>query len=199
LDLANLLSGTPEEAAPELLGSLLISDVGGRVVMARVTEVEAYKGSDDPASHAFRGRTGRNGSMFERPGTLYVYRSYGIHWCANVAAGPEGVGWGILFRAGVIVDGVSVARARRGRDIDLANGPGKLTQALGIDHTHDGTYLLDGAGPIRIEPGTPPEVVVATPRVGISTAVDRPWRFVAVSETARPVRAPGAARLPSSR
>jgi DNA-3-methyladenine glycosylase len=199
LDLANLLSGTPEEAAPELLGSLLISDVGGRVVMARVTEVEAYKGSDDPASHAFRGRTGRNGSMFERPGTLYVYRSYGIHWCANVAAGPEGVGWGILFRAGDIVDGVSVARARRGRDIDLANGPGKLTQALGIDHTHDGTYLLDGAGPIRIEPGTPPEVVVATPRVGISTAVDRPWRFVAVADAGRPVRAQGTPRIPSSR
>jgi DNA-3-methyladenine glycosylase len=199
LDLVDLLSGTPEAAAPELLGSLLISDVGGRAVTARVTEVEAYKGSDDPASHAFRGRTGRNGSMFERPGTLYVYRSYGIHWCANVAAGPEGVGWGILFRAGDIVDGLGVARARRGRDTDLANGPGKLTQALGVDHTHDGTYLLDGAGPIRMEPGTTPEVVVATPRVGISTAVDRPWRFVAVADAGRPVRAQGTPRIPSSR
>jgi DNA-3-methyladenine glycosylase len=137
--------------------------------------------------------------MFERPGTLYVYRSYGIHWCANVAAGPEGVGWGILFRGADIIDGLGVARARRGRENELANGPGKLTQALGVDHTHDGTYLLDGTGPIRIEPGVPPEVVVATPRVGISTAIDRPWRFVAVMEAGRPVRAPGSPRIPSSR
>jgi DNA-3-methyladenine glycosylase len=199
MDLADLLSGSPEEAAPALLGSLLISEVAGHTVKARVTEVEAYKGFDDPASHAFRGRTRRNGSMFERPGTLYVYRSYGIHWCANVAAGPEGVGWGILFRGADIIDGLGVARARRGRENELANGPGKLTQALGVDHTHDGTYLLDGTGPIRIEPGVPPEVVVATPRVGISTAIDRPWRFVAVMEAGRPVRAPGSPRIPSSR
>jgi DNA-3-methyladenine glycosylase len=199
MDLADLLSGSPEEAAPALLGSLLISEVAGHTVKARVTEVEAYKGFDDPASHAFRGRTRRNGSMFERPGTLYVYRSYGIHWCANVAAGPEGVGWGILFRGADIIDGLGVARARRGRENELANGPGKLTQALGVDHTHDGTYLLDGTGPIRIEPGVPPEVVVATPRVGISIAIDRPWRFVAVMEAGRPVRAPGSPRIPSSR
>ena len=148
---------------------------------ARITEVEAYKGSDDPASHAYRGRTGRNGSMFERPGTLYVYRSYGIHWCANVAAGPEGVGWGILFRGGEIVDGLGVARTRRGRERDLANGPGKLTQALGVDHSHDGTFLFDGSSPIRLEPGEPPALLMATPRVGISRAIDRPWRFVAVT------------------
>lgn len=188
MDLAEWLAGSPEEAAPRLLGSLLISEVGGRPVKARITEVEAYKGSDDPASHAFRGRTGRNGSMFERPGTLYVYHSYGIHWCANVAAGPEGVGWGILFRGGEIVDGLSLARARRGRDQDLANGPGKLTQALGVDHSHDGSYLLDGSSPIRIEPGPAPEMVMATPRVGISQAMDRPWRFVAVTPATPPGR-----------
>jgi DNA-3-methyladenine glycosylase len=198
MDLSDLLSGNPEEAAPLLLGSVLVSVVGGHTVKARITEVEAYKGSDDPASHAFRGRTGRNGSMFERPGTLYVYRSYGIHWCANVAAGPEGIGWGILFRAGDIIDGVGVARRRRGRDDNLANGPGKLTQALAVDHSHDGTYLLDGNGPVMIEPGLPPELVMATPRVGISTAVDRPWRFVAVTEAGGPVRASGGLRLPSS-
>jgi DNA-3-methyladenine glycosylase len=198
MDLSDLLSGNPEEAAPLLLGSVLVSEVGGHTVKARITEVEAYKGSDDPASHAFRGRTGRNGSMFERPGTLYVYRSYGIHWCANVAAGPEGIGWGILFRAGDIIDGVGVARRRRGRDDNLANGPGKLTQALAVDHSHDGTYLLDGNGPVMIEPGLPPELVMATPRVGISTAVDRPWRFVAVTEAGGPVRASGGLRLPSS-
>ena len=119
--------------------------------------------------------------MFERPGTLYVYRSYGIHWCANVAAGPEGIGWGILFRGGEIVDGIGVARSRRGRDQDLANGPGKLTQALGVDHSHDGTYLLEGSSPMRLEPGPSPALVMATPRVGISQAIDRPWRFVAVT------------------
>lgn len=186
MGLAELLAGSPEEAAPRLLGSVLVSEVGGRMVKARITEVEAYKGSDDPASHAFRGRTRRNGSMFERPGTLYVYRSYGIHWCANVAAGPEGVGWGILFRGGEVVDGLGVARSRRGRERDLANGPGRLTQALGVDHSHDRTYLLDASSPVRIEAGSPPELVMATPRVGISQAVDRPWRFVAVPRLLSP-------------
>ena len=181
MDLAAQLGETPEEAAPRLLGAFLVSEVGGKSVRARITEVEAYKGSDDPASHAYRGRTGRNGSMFERPGTLYVYRSYGIHWCANVAAGPEGVGWGILFRGGEIVDGLGVARTRRGRERDLANGPGKLTQALGLDHSHDGTFLFDRTSPIRLEPGLPPALMMATPRVGISRAIDRPWRFVAVT------------------
>jgi DNA-3-methyladenine glycosylase len=199
LDLADLLSGSPEDAAPELLGSVLVSEVGGRTVKARVTEVEAYKGSDDPASHAFRGRTRRNGSMFDRPGTLYVYRSYGIHWCANVAAGPEGIGWGVLFRAGEIVDGIAVARGRRGREDDLANGPGKLTQALGLDHTHDGIFLLDGSAPVRIEVGARPELIMATPRVGISRAVDLPWRFVAVTSAGRAARASETPRLPSSR
>ncbi len=181
MELAELLAGNPEEAAPLLLGSYLVSGVGGKLVKARVTEVEAYKGSDDPASHAFRGRTGRNGSMFERPGTLYVYRSYGIHWCGNVAAGPEGVGWGILFRGGEIVEGAGVARSRRGREDGLANGPGKLTQALGINHSHDGTYLLDGASELRLEAGVTPPMVMATPRIGITKAQDRPWRFVEVT------------------
>ena len=199
MDLVDLLSGNPEDAALGLLGSVLVSSIGGFTVRARVTEVEAYKGSEDPASHAFRGRTRRNGSMFERPGTLYVYRSYGIHWCANVAAGPEGIGWGILFRGGEIVDGVPVARGRRGRDDELASGPGKLTQALGIDHSHDGTYLFDDLAPIRLEPGTPPEMVVATPRVGISRAAELPWRFVAVTSAAGATRGSEATRLPSSR
>ena len=184
MDLAEQLAGSPEEAAPRLLGSFLVSEVGGKQVRARITEVEAYKGSDDPASHAYRGRTRRNGSMFERPGTLYVYRSYGIHWCANVAAGPEGVGWGILFRGGEIVDGIGVARLRRSREKDLANGPGKLTQALGIDHSLDGTYLLESPSPVRLEQGPSPDLVMATPRVGISQAIDRPWRFVAVASAA---------------
>ena len=199
MELAELLAGSPEEGAPLLLGSYLVSEVGRKLVTARVTEVEAYKGSDDPASHAFRGQTRRNGSMFERPGTLYVYRSYGVHWCANVAAGPEGVGWGILFRGGEIEEGIGVARARRGRENDLGNGPGKLTQALGIDHFHNGSYLLGGSSPIRLEPGPPPELVLATPRVGISRAKERPWRFVAVTEASAPTRGGAGPRLPSPR
>ena len=118
MDLGELLAGSPEEAAPGLLGSYLVTEVQGRMVRARVTEVEAYKGFEDPASHAYRGRTKRNNSMFERPGTLYVYRSYGVHWCANVSAGPEGVGWGILFRGAEIVD----ARRDAGRGLSGRRG-----------------------------------------------------------------------------
>ena len=178
MDLGEILNGAPEDAAPHILGSILQTNFDGQIVGVRLTESEAYKGEDDPASHAYRGRSERNGSMFERPGTLYVYRSYGIHWCANVAAGPMGTGWGILFRGGEIVEGLNVARRRRGRQDDLANGPGKLCQALGITGDHNGLFLLDGSGPVRFEPGVIPEVVVATSRVGISRAADRPWRFV---------------------
>jgi DNA-3-methyladenine glycosylase len=200
MEFGTTLSGSPEHAAPLLLGAHLVSEIGsGGQVRVRISEVEAYKGSDDPASHAFRGRTRRNGSMFERPGTLYVYRSYGIHWCANVAAGPEGVGWGILFRGGEVVDGLGVARARRGRDDELANGPGKLAQALGIDHSNNGSYLLDPSSPLRLEPGSPPDLVMATPRVGISQARDRPWRFVAVTAATGPTGRGETPRLPSPR
>jgi DNA-3-methyladenine glycosylase len=177
--LGRLLAGAPETAAPRLLGAELVSMVGGEKVRMRITEVEAYKGGDDPASHAFRGPTARNASMFDEPGTLYVYRSYGIHHCANTAAGPAGIGWGILIRAGEIVEGVDVARRRRGRRDRLAAGPGMVCQALAIDLSHDGTRLLDGRPPLWIEPGEPPQVVVTTGRVGISKAQDRAWRFVA--------------------
>jgi len=199
VDLISSLSGSPEEVAPLLLGSSLVSGLGGSTVKVRITEVEAYKGSDDPASHAYRGRTRRNGSMFERPGTLYVYRSYGIHWCANVAAGPEGVGWGILFRGGEVVEGLDTARLRRGREDHLANGPGKLAQALGIDQSHNGSYLLDESSPLHLQPGPAPDLVMATPRVGISNAKDRPWRFVAVASATGPARGGDKPRLPSPR
>jgi DNA-3-methyladenine glycosylase len=170
VNLASQLLEPPEVTAPRLLGSLLVSEVGSASVAVRITEVEAYRGEDDPASHAFRGKTARNGSMFEIPGTLYVYRSYGVHWCANVASGPEGTGWAILFRGGDVVDGMTTARSRRGRDDQLANGPGKLCQALGIDGTHDGINLLDPRSSLRLEPGTRPEMVMATPRVIAATS-----------------------------
>jgi DNA-3-methyladenine glycosylase len=180
--LAEVLVDPPEVAAPRLLGAQLVSLIDGQVVRVRLTEVEAYKGGDDPASHAYRGRTPRNGSMFDKPGTLYVYRSYGIHDCANTAVGPEGVGWAILIRGGEVVEGASVASMRRSRSDDLANGPGKLCQALGITLGHNGTDLLDPSSVIRLVWGQPPEVIMATPRVGISKAMDRPWRFIAVSQ-----------------
>lgn len=181
-DLEDILVGAPEVAAPLLLGANLVSRVGGEEVRVRINEVEAYKGADDPASHAFRGETVRNGSMFRKPGTLYVYRSYGIHDCANTSAGPEGVGWGILIRGGEVIDGEAVAARRRGRWTDLANGPGKLCQALGISIDLNGTDLLDVASIIRLEEGERPQTVMATPRVGISKARDLPWRFVSATQ-----------------
>lgn len=180
--LSGLLAGPPEDAAPHLLGSFLISNIDDRLVKLRITEVEAYKGSDDPASHAFKGQTERNKSMFGRPGTLYCYKSYGIHTCANTAAGPEGVGWGILIRGGQVVEGEGVARQRRGRLDDLANGPGKVCQALGITLDHNGLDLFNDDSKLRLELGSQPEVVMATPRVGISKGKERPWRFVAAEQ-----------------
>lgn len=181
IDLADLLSGAPEAAAPKLLGAHLVSMVDDELVRIRLTEVEAYKGSEDPASHAYRGPTPRNESMFKAPGTLYVYRSYGVHNCANTAAGPVGVGWGILMRGGEIVEGEGVARRRRGRDDGLVDGPGKICEALGIRLDHNGIDLLDPDAPVRLVPGERPQMVLSTPRVGISQAKQRPWRFVAAA------------------
>lgn len=180
--LYDILSGAPEDAAPRLLGTDLVTLVDDKEVRVRISEVEAYKGADDPASHAYRGETERNRSMFYKPGTLYVYRSYGIHNCANTAAGPEGVGWGILIRGGDVIAGEGTATSRRGRHVDLANGPGKLCQALGIDISLNGTDLLNPSSIVRLEEGEPPEMVMATPRIGISKATDRPWRFVAATQ-----------------
>ena len=193
-DLRVLLSAPPDAAAPRLLGCFLASDVGGRAVRVRINEVEAYKGSDDPASHAFRGRTERNKSMFGPPGTLYVYRSYGIHNCANAAAGPEGVGWGILIRGGDVVEGAGTVRRRRGRSDDAIAGPGKLAQSLGIELGHDGADLLDPGSPIRLEPGPAPEAALSTTRVGVSKAKDLPWRFVSAASARPRAGAPGPAR-----
>ena len=168
------LAGPVEEVAPTLLGALLRHGP----VAVRLTEVEAYDGASDPASHAYRGRTVRNAVMFGPPGHLYVYFSYGMHWAANLICGPDGLASGVLLRSGEVVDGLEVARQRRGRtrDRDLARGPGRLTQALGIAAEHKGAYLLDG-GPLRLETGPPPKTILAGPRVGVSVEADRRWRF----------------------
>ena len=169
-----VLAGPVEVVAPLLLGAVLRH---GEVAV-ELTEVEAY-GPDDPASHAYRGRTPRNGVMFGPPGHLYVYFSYGMHWAANVVCAPDGIASGCLLRSGRVVDGVEVARERRHRsgDRDLARGPGRLTQALGLHREHGGLDLFAG-GAVRLEPGDSRPVEVATgPRVGVSRAADVPWRF----------------------
>jgi DNA-3-methyladenine glycosylase len=144
-----------------------------------LTEVEAYRGDEDPASHAYHGRTARNRAMFGPPGTLYVYRSYGLHWCLNVVVAEVGIAHAILLRAGVPLVGTAVMERRRGRGDHLTDGPGKLAAALGVDGAHDGTSLVDG--PVRLEEGPLPAgyAISATPRIGITKAADRPWRFVA--------------------
>ena len=175
--LLELLTLPVEQAAPALLGWRLHSAVDGNVTEVEIEEVEAYGGTDDPASHAYRGRTDRNASMFGAAGTLYVYRSYGVHWCANVVTGRQGEGRAVLLRGGVPTEGLSILETRRGGADHLTDGPGKLCQALAINGDHDGTSLLDG--PVRLLPPTSPldGTVVATPRIGITRATDRLWRF----------------------
>lgn len=173
------LEGHVERVARSLLGTRLRTEFQGRATEILLTEVEAYGGSDDAASHAYRGPTERNRSMYRPAGTLYVYRSYGVHWCANVVAGPEGTGRAVLLRGGVPLEGESVMQQRRGRLDHLSDGPGKLAQALGIDGSHDGSNVFDG--PVRLLPrlgGVPS--IVATPRVGIAKAKERAWRFALV-------------------
>ena len=172
---ADLLALPAEQVAPLLLGTVLRH---GEVAV-EVAEVEAYEGLSDPASHAFRGPTQRNAVMFGPPGHLYLYFSYGMHWAANVVCGPEGVAGGCLLRSGRVVEGIEPARERRhgAPDRDLARGPGRLTQALGLSREHYGTDLFAG-GRVRLEPGSGDPVEVASgPRVGVSRAADVPWRF----------------------
>jgi DNA-3-methyladenine glycosylase len=170
------LTGDAPDVAPRLLNRLLVAgDCAGRIV-----EVEAYT-ADDPASHSHRGPTPRNAVMFDRAGLLYVYFTYGMHHCANVVTGPEGDGQAVLLRAVVPVEGLELMRARRrgAPDRRLADGPGKLCQALALDRSANGVDLCDAASPVRLEDdGTPPpDDPVAGPRIGISRAVDRPWRW----------------------
>lgn len=175
------------ELAPLLLGCELV----GRGVRLRITEVEAYVGAEDPGSHAFRGITARNATMFGEPGHLYVYRHMGLHSCMNVVADAEGVGTGCLIRAGEVVGGAEVALARRSAagvsrsHRDLASGPGRATVACGVTFADDGWDLCDPspADPglaLHLEARDPalPEPVVATgPRIGLREEASDPLRF----------------------
>lgn len=177
LNIEELLAGPVLDVAQRLIGWRIQTSFDGRVTEVALTEVEAYAGEQDPASHAFKGQTPRNRAMFDSPGTLYVYRSYGIHWCMNVVVREAGVPHAVLLRSGEITQGEHTIRERRGRNDHLTDGPGKLCQALGVTGDHDGTSL--GDGPIRLIPTRGHEgTILATPRIGISKAIERPWRFV---------------------
>ena len=167
--------------APSLLGCWVVTDRPEGRVALRLTEVEAYSGEgQDPASHAHRGPTPRSEIMFGPPGRLYVYFSYGMHWCANVVVGPPGRGSAVLLRAGEVVLGEDLARSRRPAARvarDLARGPARLTQALGIGPADLGVDLLSPDSSVRLCRGEPLASVSAGPRVGISLATDLEWRF----------------------
>lgn len=177
---AELLVADPLTAGRRLLGAELAA--GG--VTATIVEVEAYGGPPegpwpDPASHSFRGPNGRNGVMFGGAGRLYTYRSHGIHVCANVVCGPDGTAAAVLLRAAVIDNGIELARTRRGpavRDLALARGPGNLCSALAITMDDYGTDLFDPASRVRLQLR---DAIAAAngPRVGVSQAADRTWRF----------------------
>jgi len=189
--------------APALLGCVLEHDTPEGLVAVALTEVEAYHGQADPASHAYRGQTPRNAVMFGPPGHAYVYFTYGMHFCVNLVCLPEGTASAVLLRAGRVVEGEDLARARRtapgpgGRD--LARGPARLCQALAITRAQNGADVCDPASPLRVRwpgpavagagpaelagavPVGPAELAGASishgPRVGVSAAGDVPWRF----------------------
>jgi DNA-3-methyladenine glycosylase len=170
------LLGPVTEVAPRLLGGVLRH---GEVAV-RLTEVEAYDGPRDPGSHAYRGRTARNAAMFGPAGHLYVYFTYGMHFCCNVVCGAEGVPSAVLLRAGEVVEGLAPARERREgvAERDLARGPARLTRTLGIDREHDGADLRRGPVTLELPPRTASGDRVSTgPRVGLRHAAERPWRY----------------------
>jgi DNA-3-methyladenine glycosylase len=205
------------EVAPALLGCVLEHSTADGVVAVSLSEVEAYMGAADPASHAYRGKTARNAVMFGPPGHAYVYFTYGMHFCVNVVCGPPGLPEAVLLRAGRIVAGEELARRRRSFEPtraprDLARGPARLCQALAINRAQDGVDLCDPAGELRLRAADhdspalgeargssgavkQPAIEVG-PRVGISKAADIPWRFWLAQDPTVSVYRPGVRRRP---
>ena len=202
--LARLLSRPVLDVAPRLLGALIEHRTPEGAVAVRLTEVEAYAGPGDPGSHARNGRTPRTEVMFGPPGHLYVYFSYGMHWCVNVVCAPEGAASAVLLRAGEVVAGHELARARRPAarvDRDLARGPARLAGALGLDGAMDGAPLgaARSSSSVRLVLGPSPDGRVRTgPRVGVSgpggDAATFPWRFWLDGEPTVSVYRPGVSR-----
>lgn len=179
VDFTDFLSGHAHEVGPRLLGSLFVRELpGGRKLMGRIVETEAYA-QTDAASHSYKGRTPRSDVMFGPPGHLYVYFTYGMHYCCNVVTGAEGYGSAVLIRAVEPLEGEDIMVRNRGgkSGVEITNGPAKLCQAYGIDKTCNGADLA--AGPITLLLQDPPKPadIVTTTRIGISQAKDVPWRW----------------------
>jgi DNA-3-methyladenine glycosylase len=208
------LNRPAQEVAPALLGCVLEHETPAGLVAVALTEVEAYAGEIDPASHAYRGKTPRNAVMYGPPGHAYVYFTYGMHFCVNVVCMPEGTASAVLLRAGRVIAGEDLARERRalrrsatGEKItstvlparDLARGPARLCQALAIDRTQNGLDFCDPASPLRLRredsnAAAGKEVAISVgPRVGVSTGAETSWRFWLASDptvsTYRPYKA----------
>ncbi|WP_028652017.1 DNA-3-methyladenine glycosylase [Nocardioides halotolerans] len=176
-DLRAVLAGPVLDVAPRLLGAELRHTTDDGTVALRLTEVEAYDGSNDAGSHAYRGRTPRTEVMFGPPGRLYCYFTYGMHVCCNVVTGSDGTASAVLLRAGEITEGIDLARTRRpgASDRDLARGPARLCKALGIALADNGNDLVTGPTTLRL---SAPVVEVSTgPRVGLRGDPHLPWRF----------------------
>jgi DNA-3-methyladenine glycosylase len=189
------------DVAPLLLGCTIRHDSDEGTVAVRITEVEAYAGvGEDPASHAHRGPTPRNAAMFGAGGVLYVYFSYGMHWCANLVTGPPGQAGAVLLRAGEVVDGLALAQSRRPtsrRRADLASGPARLTTALGLNGSHDGLDLCRRDSPVMVTagPAVDPDRIASGPRVGVNPGGgEHPWRFWLIGEPSVSRWRPGGAR-----
>jgi DNA-3-methyladenine glycosylase len=171
------------EVARDLLGAVVVSRIDGLMASGRIIETEAYLGYEDPASHAYRGRRhAQNEGIYSPPGSWYVYRSYGVHWCANLVCAPEGLGAAVLLRALEPVRGVETMRVRRGADgrmdAALCNGPGKLTQAQGITRALDGQPMPASEVTIARGRRVAERQIEITPRIGITRAADWPLRYV---------------------
>jgi len=200
------------EVAPRLLGQVIEHETAEGLVAVRLTEVEAYAGTVDAASHAYRGPTRRNAVMFGPPGYAYVYFTYGMHFCVNLVCASSGTAAAVLVRAGQVIEGADVAGARRARNStagssaartstarngtaverDLARGPARLCQALAIDAALNGADVCDPASPLRARTGerVPRRVIRSGPRTGVRGAAEVPWRFwVAGEPTVSPYRA----------
>lgn len=176
------LAVDPLDLAKLLLGAVIETSSPEGTVAARLVEVEAYRGQDDPASHSYRGKTPRNAVMWGPAGYLYVYFVYGMHFCANVVGTHDGMPGAVLLRAGEIVEGVELARTRRKaarKDFELARGPARLTSALRVGPEHNGADLVDPASPVRLlaDGEVRDEDIRIGPRVGVAAAHDTPWRF----------------------
>lgn len=209
------------QVAPGLLGCVLEHETEAGLVAVRLTEVEAYEGAADPASHAYRGRTQRNAVMFGEPGHAYVYFTYGMHFCVNLVCLPPGTASAVLIRAGQVIEGVPLAQARRsagrsrppvlagrvlaGRELaerELARGPARLCQALGIDRAQNGFDVCSAESALRIRAGAEGDGrfgISRGPRVGISVAADWPWRFWLTGEPTVSVYRPHVPRVRPAR